>query len=85
MPSRQVSQVQQDVRTAVVALHVWDCTTGLGTPIAWCEGQQKGDSPDHFWPQWVFQATCLHQVLSSASRAVPLEEQETLGKDDLLV
>lgn len=36
-------------------------------------------------PHWVFQATCVHQVLSSANRAVPSDEQEALGKDDLLV
>lgn len=76
MHSPQVSHMQQDVRAAVVALHVWDSSTGLGTPIAWCGGQQKGDSPE-FGHRGFFK----HQVLSSANR----EEQEALGRDDLLV
>lgn len=79
-PSSQISRVQQDVRAAVVALHVWDCSAGLGTPIAWCGGQQKGDSTE-FGHSGFFQATRVLQVLPSANK----EEQEALGKDDLLV
>lgn len=60
--------------------HVWDCSAGLGTPIAWCGRQQKGDSPE-FGHSGFFQATRVLQVLPSAYR----EEQEALGKDDLLV
>lgn len=81
LPSSWVSRVQRDVRTAIVAPRVRD--RGTGTLIAWCGGQQKGDSPG-FGHGGVFKpAVCIREPRSrsSANRAASLEEQKALGKD----
>lgn len=83
LPSSWVSRVQQLVGTAIVAPCVWDHSTGMGTLIAWCGGQQKGDSPVFDHGAVSKPAVCIRELhgRSSANRAVPLEEQKALGKD----
>lgn len=55
----------------------------MGTLIAWCGGQQKGDSPVFDHGAVSKPAVCITELhgRSSANRAVPLEEQKALGKD----
>jgi len=52
------------------------------TLVAWCGGQQKGDSPGFDRGGVSKPAVCVRELRgqSSANKAVPLEQQKALGK-----